>query len=187
MELFFLLESSPLLYTLTVALLGLLIGSFLNVVIYRFPIMLERDWSQQCHEHLAIESEDTSDQQSFNLLTPASRCPECGHRITALENIPVISYLALRGQCRDCGTRIPLRYPMIEIITAMRTATDRPILTHVNAGIPRIEQGNIVYPDTPEHMAERMPEMVAAGANIVGGCCGTGPDHVRAIVKMLRG
>ena len=119
MELFLLLETSPLLYSITVAILGLLIGSFLNVVIYRFPIMLERDWSQQCHEHLAIEPEVPGEQQPFNLIIPASCCPACGHRITAIENIPVISYLALRGRCRGCGSRISLRYPVIEIVTAV--------------------------------------------------------------------
>ena len=119
MELFLLLETSPLLYSITVAILGLLIGSFLNVVIYRFPIMLERDWSQQCHEHLAIEPEAPGEQQPFNLIIPASCCPACGHRITAIENIPVISYLALRGRCRGCGSRISLRYPVIEIVTAV--------------------------------------------------------------------
>ncbi|MEN8107099.1 MAG: A24 family peptidase [Pseudomonadota bacterium] len=119
MELFLLLETSPLLYSITVAILGLLIGSFLNVVIYRFPIMLERDWSQQCHEHLAIEPEAPGEQQPFNLIIPASCCPECGHRITAIENIPVISYLVLRGRCRGCGSRISLRYPIIEVVTAV--------------------------------------------------------------------
>lgn len=84
----------------------------------------------------------------------------------------------------NCG--LPIE-SMIEIIGRMRAATDRPILTHVNAGIPKIERGEIVYPDTPEHMAELMPRLVEAGANIVGGCCGTGPEHVRAFAKVLRG
>ena len=76
---------------------------------------------------------------------------------------------------------------MIEIIAAMRTATQKPILTHVNAGIPKIENGKIIYPHTPEHMAPLYARLVDAGANIVGGCCGTGPDHIRAIVKALKG
>ena len=82
----------------------------------------------------------------------------------------------------NCGIAID---DMIEIISHMRKATDRPILTHVNAGIPKIEGGKIVYPDTPEFMAERMSKMVEAGANIIGGCCGTGPDHVRAFVQAV--
>ena len=83
----------------------------------------------------------------------------------------------------NCGLAID---HMVEIVAAMRGATDQPILTHVNAGIPKIVDKEIVYPDTPELMAERMTKIVAAGANIVGGCCGTGPDHVRAFVKALR-
>lgn len=84
----------------------------------------------------------------------------------------------------NCGVGIE---QMIEIITAMRNATDKPILTHVNAGIPRIEKGVVVYPHTPDHMAEQMIRMVEAGANIVGGCCGTSAKHVRAFVQAIRG
>mgnify|MGYP001054755264 CR=1 FL=1 len=84
----------------------------------------------------------------------------------------------------NCGIAIG---DMIEVITAMRQATDLPILTHINAGIPRIEAGAIVYPDTPELMAEQLDRVVEAGANIIGGCCGTGPEHVRAFVSRLRG
>ena len=83
----------------------------------------------------------------------------------------------------NCGLAID---HMIEIIAAMRGATDRPILTHVNAGIPQIVGTDIVYPDTPDFMASRFGAMLEAGANIVGGCCGTGPDHIRAIVKAVR-
>ena len=83
----------------------------------------------------------------------------------------------------NCGIAIE---HMIEIITDMRAATGTPILTHINAGIPRIESGQIVYPDTPEMMAECIPRVVAAGANIVGGCCGTSAEHVRAFVAGCR-
>ena len=83
----------------------------------------------------------------------------------------------------NCGIAIP---QMVEIIAQMRQATNKPILTHVNAGIPRIEGGEIIYPDTPDQMADFMPRLVEAGANIVGGCCGTGPDHVQAFVRKLR-
>ena len=82
----------------------------------------------------------------------------------------------------NCGIAIE---DMIEIIRKMRSATDKPILTHINAGLPKIEHGKIVYPDTPGHMAELMPQLVDAGANVVGGCCGTGPDHVRAFARVL--
>ena len=84
----------------------------------------------------------------------------------------------------NCGIAIG---DMIDVIGAMRQATDRPILTHVNAGIPRIEAGEIVYPDSPDFIAEQMERVVAAGANVIGGCCGTGPENVRAFVSRLRG
>ena len=83
----------------------------------------------------------------------------------------------------NCGIAID---DMIAIIAAMRAATDTPILTHVNAGIPKIENNVIIYPDAPEFMAERMIQVVNAGANVVGGCCGTNPDHIRALVATLR-
>jgi leader peptidase (prepilin peptidase)/N-methyltransferase len=118
MDLLLLLESSPLLYALTVAVLGLVVGSFLNVVIHRVPIMLERSWSEHCREHLLLAADETTGHGPFNLLTPASRCPHCGHRIRAIENIPILSYLALRGRCRGCDARISPRYPVIELVTA---------------------------------------------------------------------
>ncbi len=119
MDLLLLLESSPLLYVTTVALLGLMVGSFINVVIHRVPLMLERTWSQQCREHLELAADDQPGTGPFNLLTPGSRCPHCGHRISAIENIPLISYLMLRGRCRSCSTRISPRYPVIEMLTAV--------------------------------------------------------------------
>ncbi len=96
-------------------LLGLCVGSFLNVVIYRLPEMMQRNWLQQCAE---LRGESIESQPAFNLITPRSVCIHCGHKITALENIPIISYLALRGRCSQCHTHISLRYPAIEVITA---------------------------------------------------------------------
>ena len=119
MDLLQLLESSPPLLYLTVAILGLVIGSFLNVVIYRLPIILDRNWSRQCHELLETESSPPDDSQAFNLILPASRCIKCGHRIRAWENIPILSYLIIRGRCTACGTRISPRYPAIELVTAV--------------------------------------------------------------------
>ena len=118
MEVLQLLEASPLLFAIAAGALGLVVGSFLNVVIHRLPTMLENTWSRECREHLGDNPAITPVREPFNLLTPASRCPQCGHRITALENIPVISYLLLRGRCSGCGTGIPLRYPAVEIGTA---------------------------------------------------------------------
>ncbi len=119
MDLLLLLESSPAAFATVVGLLGLLIGSFLNVVIYRLPILLERTWSQQCQELLELEPSDAGQGQPFNLVRPASSCPQCGHRIRAIENVPVISYLFLRGRCAACRARIPARYPLIELTTAI--------------------------------------------------------------------
>ncbi|NNG12511.1 MAG: prepilin peptidase [Halobacteria archaeon] len=119
MDLLILLESSPAAFATVVALLGLLIGSFLNVVIYRLPIILERTWSQQCRELLETATADTGEDRPFNLVRPASSCPKCGHRIRAIENVPVISYLLLKGRCAACRERIPARYPLIELATAI--------------------------------------------------------------------
>jgi leader peptidase (prepilin peptidase)/N-methyltransferase len=118
MEVLQLLESSRLFFLLVCGALGLVVGSFLNVVIYRLPVMMERAWNRECREHAGV-SADTDEQQRFNLLTPASRCPQCDHRISALENIPLISYLFLKGRCSDCGTSISIRYPTVELATAI--------------------------------------------------------------------
>lgn len=104
-------------YFLTLAtLLGLLVGSFLNVLVYRLPIMLEQQWQREAQEVLGLP---TTAQERFDLWLPASRCPHCGHRIRAWENIPLISYLALRGRCSACKTRISLRYPLVEVASAL--------------------------------------------------------------------
>ena len=95
---------------------GLLIGSFLNVVIHRVPKMLENEWNAACRDQLKLEP--APEAAPFNLLTPNSACPHCAHQIRWYENIPVISYLALGGKCSGCKARISPRYPIIEIITA---------------------------------------------------------------------
>lgn len=106
-----------------VFVLGLLVGSFLNVVIHRLPEMLERSWRSQCNELFSGDDKGPPEsQEKFNLIVPRSRCPSCGHGITAAENIPVVSYLVLRGKCSACGTRIPLRYPLVEIGTGILSA-----------------------------------------------------------------
>ncbi len=111
------------------AVLGLLIGSFLNVVIYRLPIMMEREWRAACAETLSPHSTMTGAQAEaalaeppFNLITPRSQCPKCKHAITALENIPILSYMQLKGRCAECGTPISMRYPLIEALTATLSA-----------------------------------------------------------------
>ena len=103
-------------------LLGLLVGSFLNVVIHRLPKMMELHWAAECAE-LHPEKAAASDAaaataQPFNLMVPRSRCPQCGHQIRWFENIPVVSYLALRGKCSQCAAPISLRYPAVELTCA---------------------------------------------------------------------
>jgi leader peptidase (prepilin peptidase) / N-methyltransferase len=105
----------PQLIWLSTLMLGLTVGSFLNVVIHRLPIMMERDWQQQCNE---LSGRETPPQEPYNLVVPRSGCPQCGHKITAWENIPVISYLILKGRCTGCKVRISPQYPLIEVLTA---------------------------------------------------------------------
>lgn len=93
-------------------ILGLLIGSFLNVVIYRTPIMMEREWTQFSKEHLGIELAD-EEKQPFNLRKPDSRCPKCKSPIRVWQNIPILSYVFLGGKCHACKTHISIRYPLI--------------------------------------------------------------------------
>jgi leader peptidase (prepilin peptidase)/N-methyltransferase len=108
-----------------VLITGLIVGSFLNVVIHRLPKMMEREWKQQCE--LLLDTANTATHTTtptentlpFNLMVPRSRCPHCGHAITALQNIPVISYLVLRGKCAGCKAAISPRYPIIELVTGL--------------------------------------------------------------------
>ena len=100
---------------LVAGVFGLLVGSFLNVVIYRFPKMLERQWSSECAEY---SGQPVTPQEPFNLVVPRSRCRQCGHLIRWYENIPVISWIVLRGKCSECKAPIGLRYPVVELVTA---------------------------------------------------------------------
>jgi leader peptidase (prepilin peptidase)/N-methyltransferase len=106
---------SPLIDAAAAGVLGLLVGSFLNVVIYRLPKMLERQWADECAQ---LEGKTPEPAAAFNLTRPRSRCRQCGHLIRWYENVPVLSYLALRGKCSACGTAIGLRYPLVELATA---------------------------------------------------------------------
>ncbi len=103
-------------------LLGLLVGSFLNVVIYRLPVMMERDWRAQAREMLGESPGEEPAEAAFNLLTPRSRCQSCGTQISAWQNIPVISWLLLRGKCAACAAPISPRYPVIELCTGLLSA-----------------------------------------------------------------
>ncbi|MEK6730758.1 MAG: A24 family peptidase [Pseudomonadota bacterium] len=102
-----------------VILFSLTIGSFLNVVIYRLPIILERDWQKECMEFLGKEPEFSNDIKKYNLAHPASHCPFCNQLLTIWQNIPVISYLILGGKCAHCQNKIPLRYLIVELLSCL--------------------------------------------------------------------
>lgn len=112
----YIFQTQSLIFISFISTIGLLIGSFLNVVILRLPVILFSNWEEQCAE-LSGSKQDTI-KTPFNLITPRSRCPQCGHPISALENIPVLSYLLLRGRCKHCKSPISIRYPAIELFTA---------------------------------------------------------------------
>ena len=101
---------------LIAGILGLLLGSFLNVVIYRLPKMMEQQWAQECAE-LNGQSVEAAPAETFNLMTPRSRCSQCGHVLRWYENIPVFGYVFLRGKCSACGVSYGLRYPVVEAVT----------------------------------------------------------------------
>ena len=116
------MQQTPAAFYVFIAVIGLLVGSFLNVVIHRLPIIMKREMVVNARE--VLEQELTEEEQKwendkFNLVVPRSRCPKCGHKITALENIPVISYLFLGGKCSECKAKISIRYPIIEFVTAV--------------------------------------------------------------------
>ena len=113
-----LFTDQPALFAFLVGFLGLFVGSFLNVVIYRLPLRLQYEWKTECRSLLEIDQKADDQSIPANIATSRSRCPHCGHNITALENIPVVSYLVLRGKCSECGKSISIRYPAVEILTA---------------------------------------------------------------------
>jgi leader peptidase (prepilin peptidase)/N-methyltransferase len=111
------LRDQPFVFAAIAAFFGLMIGSFLNVVIHRLPRMMEREWRLQCAE---LNTEEPAVAvETYNLMVPRSACPSCGHAISAMENIPVASYLFLRGKCAGCQTRISPRYPLVELLTGL--------------------------------------------------------------------
>ncbi len=113
------LQTYPPLFIALAGLIGLLVGSFLNVVIHRLPKMMERDWKAQCAELMGSEPSSTP---AYSLVKPRSACPHCNHQISALENIPVLSYLMLGGKCKNCRAPISMRYPIVEAISGILSA-----------------------------------------------------------------
>ncbi len=110
------MDVPPELAALLAGLLGLMVGSFLNVVIYRLPKMMEQQWAAECAEMTGVPAAGAASEK-FNLLSPRSRCSQCGHAIAWYENIPVLSYLFLRGKCSACGAPYGLRYPVVELVS----------------------------------------------------------------------
>ncbi|HHQ4557130.1 prepilin peptidase [Aeromonas hydrophila] len=151
-------HSLPWLYFSLVFLFSLMIGSFLNVVIHRLPIMLEREWQA---EYLGYFNPEIQPQQEerYNLMVPRSACPHCGHAITAMENIPLLSWLWLKGRCRECQAPISARYPLVELLTALLSlvvaATLAPgwgllaalLLTWVLVALTFIDLDKMLLPD----------------------------------------
>ena len=111
--------TGPAVFPWAALVLGLCIGSFLNVVIHRLPKMMERAWRADCAE---LAGQPAPKEESYNLLVPRSNCPGCGRRITAVENLPIVSWLALRGKCAGCGKPIGLRYPTVELLAGLGAA-----------------------------------------------------------------
>lgn len=121
------LTASPATWIIVILVLGLLVGSFLNVVIHRLPVMMDREWKAQAQEILGPSAyepprAENTTPATYNLLVPRSACPKCGTMITAWQNIPVVSYLFLRGACANCKTKISIRYPLIELFTGVLSA-----------------------------------------------------------------
>ena len=134
------LSDSPPLFAMSVFLIGLVVGSFLNVVIYRLPIILEREWRAQAADVSQAESDartaaaaDASVPERFSLSTPRSACPSCKAPIKAWQNIPVVSWLVLRGRCAACKTSISVRYPVVELTTGLLSAW---VAWHFGFGAP---------------------------------------------------
>ncbi len=126
-DILFILETNQTILTIFCLILGLMVGSFLNVVIYRYPIMLFREWEQMAKDILsergftfkAPEKPFDNQPETFNMVVPRSACPKCSHKISGIENIPIISYLFLKGKCKECENPISLRYPFIELLTGI--------------------------------------------------------------------
>ncbi|EPU3917967.1 prepilin peptidase [Aeromonas hydrophila] len=151
-------HSLPWLYFSLVFLFSLMIGSFLNVVIHRLPIMLEREWQAEYLGYFNLETQPQQEER-YNLMVPRSACPHCGHAITAMENIPLLSWLWLKGRCRECQAPISARYPLVELLTALLSlvvaATFAPgwgllaalLLTWVLLALTFIDLDKMLLPD----------------------------------------
>jgi leader peptidase (prepilin peptidase) / N-methyltransferase len=118
-ELIDFLSTHNTIYIILIGIISVNIGSFLNVVIVRLPIMLQAAWQQECYEYLRLPNNQTNSKTTFNLIAPRSHCPNCKQQISILENIPVLSFIFLKGRCRYCHTKISIQYPLVEIICSV--------------------------------------------------------------------
>ncbi len=125
-------QMAPAMFIAILGILGLFVGSFLNVVIHRLPRMMEQEWRAQCIDVLGLEAPPGPAERRYSLCRPNSECPHCGHAISPLENIPVVSFLWLRGRCRACRSSISWRYPIVEILSAVLVAV---VAWHFGCGI----------------------------------------------------
>lgn len=116
MDILNLLQEQPGIFIAVSVVFGLMVGSFLNVVIYRLPLIMQKEWERNCQE---LQGQDPQEAAPYNLVVPRSACPKCSHQITAIENIPVLSFVFLGGKCSACKTPIPRRYPFIELLTGV--------------------------------------------------------------------
>lgn len=191
MSIFDILSANPMLLTFAAAVVGLIIGSFLNVVIYRLPKMMEADWQQQCKEYLGQVSEQDEKPARFDLVSPGSRCPHCQQEIPFYRNIPVVSFLLQRGRCANCKAKISWRYPLVEILTAVLTvavvvkfgvtwqALAAMLLTWVLITLALIDFDTQLLPDSMTLpmiwlglILSLIPLYVDSVASIVGAVCG---------------
>ncbi len=127
-----LLQSNATFFVMVCAILGLVVGSFLNVVIYRLPKIMEREWRAQCAE---LNGYEIAEEPPYTLAVPRSACPNCGHMLQAAENIPLLSYLWLRGKCRHCQAPIRIRYPLVETLTGILSGF---AAGHFGYGLPAV-------------------------------------------------
>uniref|UniRef100_UPI003BA183C4 prepilin peptidase n=1 Tax=Aeromonas jandaei TaxID=650 RepID=UPI003BA183C4 len=151
-------HSLPWLYFSLVFIFSLMIGSFLNVVIHRLPIMLEREWQAEYRSYFTPNEEQATEPR-YNLMVPRSACPHCGHAITALENIPLLSWFWLKGRCSECQAPISARYPLVELLTALLSVAVAMVmspgwgtlaallLTWVLVALTFIDLDNMLLPD----------------------------------------
>jgi leader peptidase (prepilin peptidase) / N-methyltransferase len=152
LEIYF--ASHPVTLLVLSGILGLIVGSFVNVVILRVPVMLGRRWREQCHELLGSQVSGTAAAEPgggaarFDLASPASHCPHCGHRITALENVPVLSFLWLRGKCSGCGRPISWRYPLVWHFGFSMVAAGALLLTWCLIALAVIDYDTQLLPDS---------------------------------------